>query len=54
MHAMFQDHHTSGSGEENIKAFYHKYMGVVAIMVIVTWTIYMYMNFIPTSHGCYT
>ena len=47
MHAMFQDHQTSGSGEENIKAFYHKYMGMVAIMVIVTWTIYMYMNFIP-------
>ena len=33
MHAKFQDHRTSGS-REDLKRFYHIYIGMVAILVM--------------------
>ena len=33
LHAKFQDHRTSGSGEEYFNGFYH-YMGMAAILVM--------------------
>ena len=35
LHAKFQDHRTSGSGEEDFEVFLpYMYMGVVAILVL--------------------
>ena len=41
-HAKFQDHRTSGSGEEDFKGFYHMSWQPCDLAVIghVTWTIY--------------
>ena len=43
LHAKFQDHRTSGSGEEDFLRFL-PYMGMAAILVI-------YINFAPPSQG---
>ena len=40
LHAKFQDHRTSGSGEEDFLRFL-SYMGMAAIFGHVTWTIYI-------------
>ena len=40
LHAKFQDHRTSGSGEEDFLRFL-PYMGMAAILGHVTWTIYI-------------
>ena len=40
LHAKFQDHRTSGSGEEDFLRFL-PYMGMAASLVHVTWTIYI-------------
>ena len=34
LHAKFQDHRTSGSGEDDFYRFSHNYMGLAAILVM--------------------
>ena len=48
LHAKFQDHRTSGSGDEDLFRFL-PYMGMAAILVMLPGP--FILTFVPLSHG---